>query len=1039
MKRIVFTLLMIFVLILGLAVQVGATDGAVPEEEIVYKQDVLYVYWDVEEELYCQVQYGVDYAYEVLPMTPVEGKSHVWVIENLPDEITSIMPIHYEDDCPIGFPGSWISDLDDGDNMYLAYSDQWCTYDPDAVYEETAPEEEPAPSEDVPGEDAEPGEDTAPEEDRVPEENIVYKQDKLYVYIYPGYSILGAPYCQIQYGADNSYETIPMTPVEGNENVWVTEDLPDEITNIGLIEYRDDCPVLMGEFDITNIGENDNMCMIYSSGEKEWCIYGPDIQYVDRGTCGEHATYTLMDGLLIIEGEGAIDEWAFTSRQDIVTVQFGNSINEIGDFAFYECVNLKEVALTDSIISIGEGAFFGCSSLEEVVIPDSVTTLNGGDPLGTSGLGAFGNCTNLKSVTIGKGVELIPWGFLTSENLETLILPENITQIDGYGLTSNPKLTYVEILGDLECAEDFAFQSDLSLTNLVFRGDAPKNAGYIMGICGNYITAAFYPKDNPTWENVYIGTAAMIPYTLDGNGNIIPEAPEKSEVLAAMERFRSGKYFNNVRDLSAGKPYPNNYRYIINGNFIEGTGSEAFAFELSDACFGFLPISDHRDVVYADLQVGDLLYMGDQVWVIAEISDSGVKVHGAENEVIVYDKSLTKAQVESADSYRTRYGVSPGPGETNPFLDQEKITVPEGVPTEAEAYQRIIALKEDYPEGMPWNEKNYYLLNVEATWTEDVWCDGEFFDDVPTTIARDGSACSAFGYLASDTAFGDLPATYYTYDKADYDNIMVGDNLVGFGHEVVVLEAYKDCLVVVEGNYNGIIHWGRILPREEVEGYYDVLTRYPEGTVAPERENYGVSKDPVETLPPVAEPEESIPVDTPFTDIGEEKEEKPYYFTPVTWAVSKGITTGTSETTFAPESECTRGQIVTFIWRAKGEPEPQSTVNPFKDVKATDYFYKAVLWAVENGITNGLSATEFGPGKGCTRGQVCTFLWRAQGQPAPQNTSSPFTDVTGEYYYNAVLWAVENGITNGMGGGKFAPNSTCTRGQIVTFLYRAIA
>ena len=108
-------------------------------------------------------------------------------------------------------------------------------------------------------------------------------------------------------------------------------------------------------------------------------------------------------------------------------------------------------------------------------------------------------------------------------------------------------------------------------------------------------------------------------------------------------------------------------------------------------------------------------------------------------------------------------------------------------------------------------------------------------------------------------------------------------------------------------------------------------------------------------------------------------------------------------------------------------------------VKETDYFYKAVLWAVENGITNGLSATEFGPGKGCTRGQVCTFLWRAQGQPTPQNTSSPFTDVTGEYYYNAVLWAVENNITNGMGGGKFGPDSTCTRGQIVTFLYRSMA
>ena len=148
------------------------------------------------------------------------------------------------------------------------------------------------------------------------------------------------------------------------------------------------------------------------------------------------------------------------------------------------------------------------------------------------------------------------------------------------------------------------------------------------------------------------------------------------------------------------------------------------------------------------------------------------------------------------------------------------------------------------------------------------------------------------------------------------------------------------------------------------------------------------------------------------------------------------MTEGTSATTFSPAKTCTRAQVVTFLWRAKGCPEPTKTENPFTDVQADAYYCKAVLWAVENGITNGTSATTFGPNNGCTRAQVVTFLWRAEGEPEPTSANNPFTDVTGGYYYKAVLWAVENGVTAGTSATAFSPNQTCTRGQIVTFLYR---
>lgn len=165
-----------------------------------------------------------------------------------------------------------------------------------------------------------------------------------------------------------------------------------------------------------------------------------------------------------------------------------------------------------------------------------------------------------------------------------------------------------------------------------------------------------------------------------------------------------------------------------------------------------------------------------------------------------------------------------------------------------------------------------------------------------------------------------------------------------------------------------------------------------------------------------------------------------YYYDPVMWAVENGITTGTGDgTTFEPNAICTRGQVVTFLWRAAGKPEPNTTENPFVDVKTSDYFYKAVLWAKEKNITSGTGdGSTFEPNANCTRAQIVTFLNRAKNGQATTN-DNPFSDVpTGSYYYDAVLWAVEKEITTGTGDGTtFEPNAFCTRGQVITFLYRA--
>ena len=160
-----------------------------------------------------------------------------------------------------------------------------------------------------------------------------------------------------------------------------------------------------------------------------------------------------------------------------------------------------------------------------------------------------------------------------------------------------------------------------------------------------------------------------------------------------------------------------------------------------------------------------------------------------------------------------------------------------------------------------------------------------------------------------------------------------------------------------------------------------------------------------------------------------------YYADAVKWAVEQGITSGTSATTFSPDMSCTRAQIVTFLWRANGSPKADGA-NPFTDVSADAYYYDAVLWAVKEGITSGTTAATFSPDATVTRGQTVTFLYRAAGAPAV--TGGSFADVAADAYYaDAVAWAVKEGVTSGTSATTFSPDAPCTRGQIVTFLYHA--
>lgn len=192
----------------------------------------------------------------------------------------------------------------------------------------------------------------------------------------------------------------------------------------------------------------------------------------------------------------------------------------------------------------------------------------------------------------------------------------------------------------------------------------------------------------------------------------------------------------------------------------------------------------------------------------------------------------------------------------------------------------------------------------------------------------------------------------------------------------------------------------------------------------------GNSSRPSDPKPPVNDPSTGMD----FTDVKADA----YYADAVKWAVDRGITNGQTTTLFGAEASCTRAQIVTFLWRAAGSPAPTAAETPFVDVDQDAYYYQAVLWAVEKGITSGTTDTTFHPNQTCTRAQTVTFLHRNAGAPTAAG-SHGFADVSsGDYYNTAVQWAKEQNITSGSSETTFSPQDNCTRGQVVTFLYRAM-
>jgi len=302
------------------------------------------------------------------------------------------------------------------------------------------------------------------------------------------------------------------------------------------------------------------------------------------------------------------------------------------------------------------------------------------------------------------------------------------------------------------------------------------------------------------------------------------------------------------------------------------------------------------------------------------------------------------------------------------------------------------------------------------------------------TIAPAGGAIAwDLGDTATVTANASYAWTYTPADPANYNNLTgsITPYVVSYGGGSVV----SNCTLTFQTNGGSAI-----TAISKTSGTTVDLASYQ-----PTRDGYTFAGWFSDAALTVAVTSVKLTADTtvyakwtrnavnPFTDVPDGA----YYHDAVLWALGKNVTDGTTPATFSPAEHCTRAQVVTFLWRAMGSPEPAGKTNPFTDVSPDAYYYKAVLWAVEQGITKGTSDTAFSPDETVTRAQFVTFLWRAASLPTAGGTN-PFADVTDPdmYYYQAVLWAAEQGVTDGTTPTAFNPGGACNRGQVVTFLYR---
>ena len=824
--------------------------------------------------------------------------------------------------------------------------------------------------------------------------------------------------------------------------------------------------------------------------------------YLITGQCGEDLTWELdWDGVLTIKGTGAMYDytnaygeennpapWYADYASKITKLVVEDGVTALGSYALYNCQSMTEVVLPESVTALGKNTFASCYGLTDIILPPNIPAIPDS---------CFNSCGALESIGWPAALTSIGSNAFNNCNLGDLSVPEGVTSIGQKAFGGNSNMRMLRLPTTLTEVADYAFANMWDIQNIVFNGNAPAFGGTRVF---QYVTAnAWYPLGNESWtEEVrqsYSGTITWKGICADGHDYAAPVT-----VPAACE---TGSYMTMTCSACGWTEVSPENNDALGHDLVE----TVIPPNCANWQYGRTEITCTRCDYY---DAKDYVpYEHDYVAVVTEATCTA-------------DGYTTYTCSVCGEYYTDSYVAAPGHAVAEWSEPTEATCTEDGVKTGfctncSQTVSEVVtpAL------GHAWDMENgtanadgsttYPCTRCDATYTTEG--SALHLGDNQFTIAADtGSATKT--YTAAETGkltiyLNDL--YYYNTWVADWTtlaidyafsegafNVYVNGVNVGYRVEGSEIEAriILDTVTVAAGDvveveiYHTSASWLDYTevrfnvnlalagshthsyeavvtaPTCTVGGYTTYTCSCGDSYIADETPALGHSYEAVVTAPTCTEGgyttytcsvcADSYTADetaalghdwkglscqrcdatrvNPFTDVPDGA----FCYDAVLWAVENSVTDGTSETTFSPLEKCKRAHVVTFLWRAAGCPEPKTTVNPFTDVPEDAFYYKAVLWAVEEGITEGTSENTFSPADDCMRVTVVTFLYRAMKEPEVSMTTSPFSDVPADSWFAPpVLWAVENDITNGTSDTTFSPDAICNRAEVVTFLYRA--
>ena len=736
-----------------------------------------------------------------------------------------------------------------------------------------------------------------------------------------------------------------------------------------------------------------------------------------NGTATEVTVPATIDGLPVSElgfGLGCV----FSGVADtLTTVNIENGIPLIDNAVFKGCTALKTVNIPASVTYIGSFAFQDCTALTEIELPEGLTHV---------GMFTFLN-TGLTSIRIPSTVtDIGEYAFGCSGSLEDYDFIDGFT-VYGYPGTAGHAyaedhyfINFVDLGGCYDnsgrCGDSLGWEFTASTGTLRVYGPTGSPGGYMYlydeaeeipwAVHKPFIKNVVIEKGLDICADAFSGCTELTTVTMADTVSTI-----RAQAFMDTPNLTSIELSANLESISSDAFNSSGLTRIYLPEGLRSIGTQAFcntpltAIEIPDSVTSIAQGAFYRCTELASVKLpADLEEIPSLAF---EVCTSLKTIDLPEKLIIIGRQAFSHSGLTSIDIPDSVVAI--GDNAFYECLSLEYVKLPASLEEvgwrcfqDCDKLSTIVM-----PEGIDTNFGQWFFLSCDSLTNID------FHTSSVIGMAMYGN-CNGLTVLNIPECVTTISDFAFNYcDNLIYATIP--ESVVTVGNA-----AFSYC-----GNLTAIAFRGDVPAFAEFAFRDTTLTAYYPADNATWTEEilqqYGgtITWVPYEVLPFV-----DVPVNS-------------FYFAPVAWAVKENITTGTSATTFAPNAFCNRAQVVTFLWRAAGCPEPTATENPFVDVKEGDFFHKAVLWAVEKGITNGIDATHFGPNESCNRAQVVTFLYRAMQSPAISTLECPCTDVEpGQWYEPAVLWAVEKGITNGMSADTFGVNTVCNRAQVVTFLYR---